>query len=302
MELSDRVRLKRKELGLTQEELAIRMGYKSRVSINKIEMGRPITQKIIIKLAKALNTTPAYLMGWEEKPKTEEEMIQYFDDTIDTSALQSEVFRIEVGLRIKNARENKNMSMKTLGEKVNLHESTVSRYENGEIQVLDVEKMKEFADALDISASYLMGWEKEDKDNTAIGQKLLSLRETRNLSREELANEFHISVEDLKAYENGSKRIPQYIIDLYKTKFGDDVLLIENESTTILTKNARLGERLNLWESEIGYQGKFSDKQISFFIEFGKMFSKNELTDTDIDELINFAKYLVSKRKKDGEK
>lgn len=67
MTLAERVKLKRKELGLTQEELAHRMGYKSRVSVNKIEMGRPITQKIIVKLAEALDTSPSYLMGWEEE-------------------------------------------------------------------------------------------------------------------------------------------------------------------------------------------------------------------------------------------
>lgn len=65
MELHDRVKKRRLELGLSQEDLAHRMGLSSRVSIYNIERGRPITQKIIVRLAKALNTTPAYLMGWE---------------------------------------------------------------------------------------------------------------------------------------------------------------------------------------------------------------------------------------------
>ena len=68
MELSDRVRWRREELGLTQDELAKRMGYKSRVSINKIENGRPVSQKIIVRLADALNVSVPYLMGWDEKP------------------------------------------------------------------------------------------------------------------------------------------------------------------------------------------------------------------------------------------
>lgn len=68
MELSDRVRYRREELGLTQEDLALRMGYKSRVSINKIENGRPVSQKIIARLAEALGVSIPYLMGWDEKP------------------------------------------------------------------------------------------------------------------------------------------------------------------------------------------------------------------------------------------
>ena len=68
MELSDRVRCRREELGITQDDLAKRMGYKSRVSINKIENGRPVSQKIIIRLAEALGVSVPYLMGWDEKP------------------------------------------------------------------------------------------------------------------------------------------------------------------------------------------------------------------------------------------
>ena len=60
--LGDKVKKRRLELGLTQEELAKRMGYSSRVSINKIENGRQVSQKIIIRLAKALNVPVTYLM------------------------------------------------------------------------------------------------------------------------------------------------------------------------------------------------------------------------------------------------
>lgn len=66
MELGNKVKKRREELGLSQEDLAIKMGYKSRSSINKIENGRPISQKIIVRLAEILNVSIAYLMGWEE--------------------------------------------------------------------------------------------------------------------------------------------------------------------------------------------------------------------------------------------
>lgn len=60
----------RKKLGWTQEELALKMGYKSKSTINKIEMGKnDIPQSKILQFAEALGTTPAYLMGWEEDKK-----------------------------------------------------------------------------------------------------------------------------------------------------------------------------------------------------------------------------------------
>lgn len=60
----------RKKLGMTQEELAKKMGYTSKSSINKIEMGKSdIPQSKIAKFAEVLGTTPAYLMGWEDDKK-----------------------------------------------------------------------------------------------------------------------------------------------------------------------------------------------------------------------------------------
>ena len=63
MELYKRIKARREELGMSQEELATKLGYKSRSTINKIEMGKnDITQSKIIAFANALQTTPSYLM------------------------------------------------------------------------------------------------------------------------------------------------------------------------------------------------------------------------------------------------
>lgn len=57
----------RKRLGWTQEELATKMGYKSKSTINKIELGiNDIPQSKIVKFADVLGTTPAHLMGWND--------------------------------------------------------------------------------------------------------------------------------------------------------------------------------------------------------------------------------------------
>lgn len=86
MEIGDRIKKRREELGMSQEELAKKVGYKSRSSINKIEIdGRGLPQSKIVAFAKALETSPAYLMGWieiaEELKPTPEEM-QKFKESI----------------------------------------------------------------------------------------------------------------------------------------------------------------------------------------------------------------------------
>lgn len=67
MNIGDRIKARREELGLSQDELAKRMGYTSRSTINKVEKNiNDVTQSNVVKYAKALETTPSYLMGWEE--------------------------------------------------------------------------------------------------------------------------------------------------------------------------------------------------------------------------------------------
>jgi len=62
----------RKRVGMTQEELAVRVGYKTKSAINKIELGiRDLPQKKIAAFADALGVTPGHLMGWDEKPAEE---------------------------------------------------------------------------------------------------------------------------------------------------------------------------------------------------------------------------------------
>ena len=78
--VGDNILYMRKRLGMTQEELATRMGYKSKSTINKIELGiNDIPQSKIVKFAEVLGTTPAHLMGWEEadndEKKSPEELV-----------------------------------------------------------------------------------------------------------------------------------------------------------------------------------------------------------------------------------
>lgn len=57
-----RIRQRREELGITQEDLAFSVGYKSRASINKIELGKTdIGQTMIIDIAETLHIPTNYI-------------------------------------------------------------------------------------------------------------------------------------------------------------------------------------------------------------------------------------------------
>lgn len=72
MTIGERIKKRREELGISQDDIAKKLGYKSRSSINKIELGvNSLTQSKIKAIADVLATTPAYIMGWDDKASVE---------------------------------------------------------------------------------------------------------------------------------------------------------------------------------------------------------------------------------------
>lgn len=83
--IGNRIKECREDLGLTQEQLAQKLGYKSKTTINKIEKGiNDITQSKVKAFADVLGTTPAYLMGWNDNKKSST-MTQSAGDKVSSS-------------------------------------------------------------------------------------------------------------------------------------------------------------------------------------------------------------------------
>lgn len=64
MTMYDRIKARRQDLGMTQAELAEKIGYKSKTTITRIERGEiDLPQSKIVSFARALDTTVNYLLG-----------------------------------------------------------------------------------------------------------------------------------------------------------------------------------------------------------------------------------------------
>ena len=75
MNIGDRIRKLREQCSLTQEEVGKKIGV-TKATVNRYETGEiDIKRTIAIKLADVLNTTPQYIMGWDES-----ETETYIDD------------------------------------------------------------------------------------------------------------------------------------------------------------------------------------------------------------------------------
>lgn len=87
MTVADRIKYLREQLGMTQEELAKKMGYTGKSSISKIETsGNNVTIKKIARLAPILNTSNAYLMGWTDNPDPNYQYSNEFVSELATNA------------------------------------------------------------------------------------------------------------------------------------------------------------------------------------------------------------------------
>lgn len=67
MQIHERIKALREQQGLSQEALALQVGYRDRSSIAKVEAGKvDLSQSKIAAFAAALDVTPAELLGWDE--------------------------------------------------------------------------------------------------------------------------------------------------------------------------------------------------------------------------------------------
>jgi transcriptional regulator with XRE-family HTH domain len=112
------------------------------------------------------------------------------------------VIFLDIGERITELRENKNMTQKELADKIKLNKSVMNRIESGERPIRETE-LSSIADALEVSTDYLLGriepekkyYELTDKDEKDISERLQAMIE-------DLENNAHYSKENGEMDDN----------------------------------------------------------------------------------------------------
>lgn len=92
MAIGKRIKARREELGMTQQQLADRLGYKSKASINKIEMGiNGVVQKRILDFANALQTSIEYLLEMDGSSDENSQHSEYYTNP-ESAKVAQEIF------------------------------------------------------------------------------------------------------------------------------------------------------------------------------------------------------------------
>ena len=84
---------------------------------------------------------------------------------------------MSVGLRIKIAREQKNMTLDEVAKRCETTKQTIYKYENEIVTNIPYDKIVLLSKALDVTPSYLFGWDEKENSPSELqlteGEKLL---------------------------------------------------------------------------------------------------------------------------------
>lgn len=158
----------RKKAGMSQEDLALKVGYKTRSAINKIEMGkRDLPQRKVVMIAHVLGVSPAALLGDAEiKPENNQgskPVSIQAEESIDEFELISD--------RIRNAMKRANLSYGELSALTGISKSSLYRYASGFTPKIPLNRLEVIAKALNVTPSYLIGWDDTETGNPSISEE-----------------------------------------------------------------------------------------------------------------------------------
>lgn len=249
----EQIRALREERGYTLQDLAKRAKL-SLSYLSEIERGskRP-SLKTIDKLATALNV-----------PKTQ--LIE--GEVTDTG--------LALGEKIRIIRNEKNLSLQELADKVGISLSYLSEIERGTVYPA-LNTLKRVADGLDIPPSALMGHE------GTLGHKLKALREEYGLTQAQLANLAGVTAGLIGQIEQGKVQPSLKTLEKLAEVMGVSPCYFIMEpgavDQMISLMNPELRELLvhpNV-QSVLSMIGNLNEKELQFVLNFIQLFKRSEL-------------------------
>lgn len=116
--------------------------------------------------------------------------------------------------RLKEIRENSEISQRQLVKELNISKSTYSRWETEE-QIIPLTRLNDFCNKFNVSMDYVMKLSNTNKitnnidklDRKLIGTKIKQIRKENNLTQQDLAGFLNTTHSTISAYESGKTLI-----------------------------------------------------------------------------------------------
>lgn len=114
--------------------------------------------------------------------------------------------------RLRELRKERGLTLLQVAEKLGVTESTVQRYESGNIKNLKYETMVELAELFDVAPAYLMGWTSSEnssqKDNQELAEVVNLFQKLNRAGRQEALNRLMEMTELEKYTKNSPSQVP----------------------------------------------------------------------------------------------
>lgn len=127
-----------------------------------------------------------------------------------------------IGSRIKELRTLNGLSQEELGKRVGVQRAAINKYETGVVENIPIKTIERIAKALDVSPTYLVGWNSENSNPLAMEVKVIrGVKVFYGADAVELLETFStLSTE-------GKKRVCIYADDISKVFGGGSVTNIQ---------------------------------------------------------------------------
>lgn len=180
-------------------------------------------------------------------------------------------FTFKIGENINFYRKQRNMTLKELGCKVGITESTMQKYETGQIKRIDVETIQKISSALGVSPELIVKWGEEKGEVDDVPTLYSVIREQRikiNMSQEELARRTgYTSRSSIAKIEKGEVDLSLSKIVLFADVLGMEVYdLINPQKEDYEEEKQRriFSKNLNYYIRKSGKQQKEIAEELGF--------------------------------------
>lgn len=152
---------------------------------------------------------------------------------------------MNIGEIIKKRRKELNLSLKDIAKKLNISESSISRYENADITNIPIDNINKLAEIYKVNPSYILGLDDYDKNEIHLSKEekelILNLRKEKENKEKlfkdlcerypDLIDEIEYTLSNLnEIIKNDENKRNEFYYNYNKQLFEDLIELFEKEN------------------------------------------------------------------------
>ena len=152
---------------------------------------------------------------------------------------------MNIGEIIKKRRKELNLSLKDIAKKLNISESSISRYENADITNIPIDNINKLAEIYKVNPSYILGLDDYDKNEIHLSKEekelILNLRKKKENKEKlfkdlcerypDLIDEIEYTLSNLnEIIKNDENKRNEFYYNYNKQLFEDLIELFEKEN------------------------------------------------------------------------